>query len=467
MRFLLTCLTGWLMLALLFIGNPTALAQSSTATLAAGTWQGKLQIGGTELPIVFHLQAPANGSQAGTMDSPAQNAYGLPLASVTLKADSVILQLRQPAARFAGRLAAGGKQLTGAWQQAGRAVPLTLIYAGSSPAVSRPQEPKPPFPYRSQEVGFSNAGAKIQLAGTITIPPGKGPFPAVVLVTGSGAQDRDESLFGHRPFLVLADYLTRRGYVVLRYDDRGVGKSGGSAATYTITDGVTDAQAALNYLRSRPEVQPKRVGLLGHSEGAMIGLTLASQPTSPDFLISLAGPAVRGLEFMLRQAEDLSRAAGMGPDQITSNKALNQQVYMTVLQTPDNAAAQAHVVGLMRQAGLTAAQAQAQANVLTSGWYRQLLAFDPQPLLPQVKCPVLALNGSKDLQVSAAVNLPAWDKGVRAGGNQNVTTQELVGLNHLFQTASTGLSQEYGQIEETFSPKALQAIGDWLARLHR
>ncbi|GAB2949265.1 alpha/beta hydrolase [Hymenobacter coalescens] len=453
---------GLLLWVLCLLALPAAAAPS-----LSGDWQGALRAGGTEVPLIVHLRQQPDGGYTGTLDSPRQQAFGLPLAGVTVRADSVTLRLSQPAARFAARLSADGQQLSGSWQQNGQSAPLTLVRqaAGSAaPALRRPQDPKPPLPYRAEDVTFANGAAGIRLAGTVTVPPGKGPFPAVVLVTGSGPQDRDETIFGHHPFRVLADFLTRRGFVVLRYDDRGVGQSGGSAATYTTADGLTDAQAALAYLRSRAEVQGRPVGLLGHSEGAMIGLLAATQPQPPAFLISLAGPAVRGLEVLIRQNEDLARAAGLPTAQVVANKALNQQVYMTVLQTPDDQQARTHVVGLLQQAGLTAAQAQQQAASLTSAWYRQLLAFDPQPLLAKVQCPVLALNGAKDLQVAAAVNLPAWEKGVRAGGNQDVTTQELPGLNHLFQTAQTGLSDEYGRIEETFAPAALAVIGDWLAR---
>ncbi|RTQ53468.1 alpha/beta hydrolase [Hymenobacter gummosus] len=453
-------------LSLFFLLCLPRLAEAQSAPPLAGDWQGSLQAGGTDIPLIVHLRA-ADGGYSGTLDSPKQQAYGLPIAAVIVRADSVRLRLTAPAAQFAARLSADGKQLVGAWQQGGRAAPLTLSKqaAGTvAPGPKRPQEPKAPLPYRAEDVTFSNAQAGIKLAGTLTLPAGKGPFPAVVLVTGSGPQDRDETIFGHRPFRVLADYLTRRGFVVLRYDDRGVGLSGGSQATYTMTDGVADAQAALAYLRSRPEVQRQQTGLLGHSEGAMIGLQTATQPNPPAFLISLAGPAVRGLEVMVRQNEDLARAAGLPAEQVTANRALNQQIYMTVLQTPDNQQAQTHVVGLLKQVGMNAAQAQQQAAAVTTAWYRQLLAYNPQPLLAQVKCPVLALNGSKDLQVAASVNVPAWEKGIRAGGNQDVTAQELPGLNHLFQTARTGLSDEYGQLEETFAPAALAVIGDWLAR---
>ncbi|MCC3155635.1 alpha/beta fold hydrolase [Hymenobacter sp. 15J16-1T3B] len=456
-----------LCLLLLSTGLST-LAPAAPSLSLAGDWQGSLSAGGTDIPLVVHLQQLPDGRYTGTLDSPKQQAYGLPIASVTVRADSVVLRLTAPAAVLAGRVSADGQQINASWQQGGRAAPLTLKRQGAAgstaPAVRRPQEPKAPFPYRAEDVTFANTGAKVQLAGTVTVPAGKGPFPAVVLVTGSGPQDRDETIFGHRPFRVLADYLSRRGFVVLRYDDRGVGQSTGDRAAYTTADGVTDAQAALAYLRQRPDVQAGKVGLIGHSEGAMIGLLAATQPTPPAFLVSLAGPALRGVETMVRQGEDLGRASGMSAEQLTATRALNQQIYLTVLQTPDNQQAQAQVVKLLTEIGMNAAQAQQQAATLTTAWYRQLLAFNPEPLLPKVKVPVLALGGSKDLQVAAGPNLAAWEKGVRSGGNSDVTAQELPGLNHLFQTANTGLTDEYGRIEETFSPTALAVIGDWLAR---
>ncbi|GAB3828484.1 alpha/beta hydrolase family protein [Hymenobacter jeollabukensis] len=432
----------------------------------AGDWQGSLSAGGTEVPLVFHLQQSAGG-YTGTLDSPKQQAYGLPIASITVRADSVIMRLTAPAVRVTGKVSADGQQISASWQQGGRTAPLTLRRQAAGTATAapqRPQEPKAPLPYRAEDVTFRNATAGIRLAGTVTVPPGQGPFPAVVLVSGSGPQDRDETVFGHHPFRVLADYLTRRGFVVLRYDDRGVGQSEGSQASYTTADGATDAQAALAYLRQRPDVQAAKTGLIGHSEGAMIGLLTATQAQPPAFLVSLAGPAVRGVEMMVRQNEDLGRASGMEAEQLTAARNLNQQVYLTVLQTPDNQQAQAQVVKLLTQIGMNAAQAQQQAAALTTAWYRQLLAFNPEPLLPKVKCPVLALGGSKDLQVAAGPNLAAWEKGVRAGGNADVTAQELPGLNHLFQTATTGLTDEYGRLTETFSPTALAVIGDWLAR---
>lgn len=433
----------------------------------AGDWQGSLSAAGTEVPLVLHLQQQPDGQYTGTLDSPKQQAYGLPITSVTVRADSIIMRLTAPAVVLRGRVSADGQQISASWEQGGRTAPLLLkrtAAGNAAAALRRPQEPKAPLPYRAEDVTFPNAGASIRLAGTITVPPGKGPFPAVVLVSGSGPQDRDETIFGHHPFRVLADYLTRRGFVVLRYDDRGVGQSGGSQATYTTADGVTDAQAALAYLRQRPEVQAGKTGLIGHSEGAMIGLLAATQPQPPAFLVSLAGPAMRGLDMMVRQNEDLGRASGMADEQLTAARQLNQQIYLTVLQTPDNQQAQAQVTKLLTQIGMNAAQAQQQAAQLTTAWYRQLLAFNPEPLLPKVKCPVLALGGSKDLQVAAGPNLAAWEKGVKAGGNADVTVQELPGLNHLFQTATTGLTDEYGRLEETFSPTALAVIGDWLAR---
>ncbi|RAK64180.1 alpha/beta hydrolase family protein [Hymenobacter edaphi] len=465
---LLSRLLACLGLLLLLSGHLSGRAAAAPAPHLTGDWQGSLSAAGTDIPLVVHLQQQPDGRYTGTLDSPKQQAYGLPIASITVRADSVVMRLTAPAAVLAGRVSTDGQQISATWQQGGRSAPLTLRRQGTAgsaaPAVRRPQEPKAPFPYRAEDVTFANAGSGIRLAGTITVPPGNGPFPAVVLVTGSGPQDRDETIFGHRPFRVLADYLTRRGFVVLRYDDRGVGQSTGDRASYTAADGVTDAQAALAWLRQRPDVQAGKVGLIGHSEGALIGLLAATQANPPAFLVSLAGPALRGVEMMVRQNEDLGRAAGLPAEQLAANKTLNQQIYLTILQTPDNQQAQAQVTKLLTEIGMNAAQARQQAAGLTTAWYRQLLAFNPEPLLPRVKCPVLALGGSKDLQVAAGPNLAAWEKGVRAGGNPDVTAQELPGLNHLFQTAATGLTDEYGRLEETFAPSALAVIGDWLAR---
>lgn len=288
-----------------------AAAQTPTPT---GHWQGSLPVApGTELAVFFDLegQVPA---LTGTLSVPQQTDKKLPLSSVVVRRDSLLLGAAVVHGRFAGKFSADGQQVAGTWFQGGAQLPLTLRHstaeAKAAATPRRPQLPQGPFPYRSQELTFPNKTAGFDLAGTLTLPAGKGPFPAVVLVTGSGPEDRNETVFGHQPFLVLADYLTRRGFAVLRYDDRGVGQSKGTYKGATTADFTTDAQAALAYLRTRPDIRPRQVALMGHSEGGLIAWEAAAQPGGPDLVVSLAGTGVPGDAILLRQQADMARARG-------------------------------------------------------------------------------------------------------------------------------------------------------------
>ena len=437
-----------------------ALAQAPTLT---GDWSGTL----AGLTVTAHLQDPAGGPRTATLDVPAQNAQGLPLVFST-KADSVYLRLAVANALFAGRRSADGQSLVGLWQQRGQAIPFMLrrVAAGAVAGPLRPQAPKPPFPYKSEEVTFTNVKAAVKLAGTLTVPAGKGPFPAVALLTGSGPEDRNSTVFGHQPFAVLADYLTRRGVAVLRFDDRGVGESGGTLAGTTSADYTADALAALAFLRTRPEVKPRRVGLVGHSEGGTAAIGAASQPLGPDMLVLLAAPGLPGDELIVQQALALSKAHGIDSIQMMYIEQAQRQVIDIVEKTPDNAQAHNKLQPLLNATNstdpATLSLVEEQIELLTSPGYRHLLADRPAATLPRVQCPVLAVGGSKDLQVPAAANLAALAQGLQAGHNRDVTTRVLPGLNHLFQTAPTGAPSEYGTLEETFAPAALQAVGDWL-----
>lgn len=438
---------------------PASAQKSASLT---GNWSGTLG----PLTLIAHL-TDSNGTPTGTLDVPAQNAKDLPL-EVAVRADSVYLRLPVAHAVFAGRRSADGQALAGEWRQSGRANPLTLnrVAQGATDGPRRPQQPQAPFPYQAEEVVFSNPQAQVQLAGTYTVPAGKGPFPAVALLTGSGPQDRNSTLFGHQPFAVLADYLTRRGVAVLRFDDRGVGKSGGTLAGTTSLDYAADARAALAWLRARPEVKKNRVGLVGHSQGGTAAIEAAGQPLGPDRLVLLAAPGLPGDELIVQQVLALARLQTTDTVQLAYIERAQRQVVATVAQNPDNAQAHTKLLALLNQSGATdaatLARLEAQISQATSPGYRHLLADRPATTLPQVHCPVLALGGSKDAQVPAAANLAALKQGLQAGGNRDVTTQVLPGLNHLFQTAPTGSPSEYGLIEETFAPAALQAIGDWL-----
>ena len=342
--------------------------------------------------------------------------------------------------------------------------------------ILRPQEPKPPFPYRTEEVTFTNSAERFDLAGTLTLPEGQGPFPAVVLITGSGPQDRDETLMGHKPFLVLADHLTRNGIAVLRYDDRGVGKSRGNMMNATSMSLSYDAEAAVKYLLTRPEINKKMIGLAGHSEGGLIAPMVASRNSTVAFIVSLAGPGVSGNDIILRQTRDIQAASGLPEKDIDETIRTNGKLFEMVMAEADqrkmaknamewyNKELDAKGVTPDERKTMMAQFTQALVSV-NSPWFRYFLAANPADYWSKVKVPVLALNGEKDLQVSAEVNLPVIKAALKKAKNKRVTVKSMPGLNHLFQHCTTGSPAEYASIEETFSPEALQIITDWI-KLH-
>jgi hypothetical protein len=311
--------------------------------------------------------------------------------------------------------------------------------------IRRPQNPVPPYPYRTEEVTVRNEKAAVSLAGTFAVPPGKGPFPAVLLITGSGPQDRDESLMGHRPFLVLADHLARKGVAVLRLDDRNAGKSTGSFGEAATLDFAADAESAVTWLRARAEVRPKQIGLAGHSEGGLIASIIGSRNQDVAFLVLLAGTGVTGEQILYQQAGDIIKAAGGHEDAVTRNRDTQKAIFRIVRENPD------HEAAATKLKELQASSPPAQIRNVNTPWFRQFLDLDPAAYLSKVKVPVLALNGELDLQVSAA-------------GKKDHEEQSLPGLNHLFQHASTGLPNEYGKIEETLAPEVLERVSAWILR---
>lgn len=445
-----------------------------------GTWNGALDINHMRLSIVFHIDEKSSGFTA-TMDSPDQGAKGIPLGSVTF--DDGVLKMDAPTigARYEGKLETD-TTLLGTFYQNGMKLPLRLVKQRTAVAASpntRPQEPHAPFPYRAEEVSFPNSEAGITLAGTLTYPQSGGPFGAVVLISGSGPQNRDEELFGHKPFLVIADYLTRQGYAVLRYDDRGVGASTGDFAAATTADFASDANAAITFLQARADIDPDRIGILGHSEGGMVAPLLASTRMDIAFLILLAAPGIPLDSLLVIQNRMLGEASGVPAEQLEVSTKLNKNLYALVAKSDDAteldeklhqlllpAYQSAITSGAITEAHASATIAQQKAN-LTAPWMRYFLKFDPARYLAQVKCPVLALNGDKDLQVSAKENLAGITTAFRTSRNDAVTVKMLPGLNHLFQECETGLPGEYGKINQTFSPSALQEISQWLSAINR
>ncbi len=429
------------------------------ATPVAGTWEGAIAAGAVKLRIGVAITAQPDGTLVATMDSPDQGAYGLRLSDVRFADGVLTFALRQANGTFEGRLNGAGSEIAGTWTQGG-ALPLVLKKVEKIARPARPQEPTPPFPYRSDHVAIVNAAGQAVLDGTLTLPEGKGPFPAVVLITGSGAQNRDEEIFGHKPFLVLADHLTRHGIAVLRYDDRGVGKSTGDFASATSEDFAGDAWAAWQALAARPDIDPKRVGLVGHSEGGVIAPMLAAAHPEIAFVVMLAGTGVTGEQVLLGQAAAIMKASGAPDDAIAANAAIQRQVFAILREEKTTA----RIVERL-QAIPVPGPKEASATLVkqsSSPWMRYFVLHDPAPALAKVRCPVLAIAGERDLQVLPGQNAPAIEKALKQGGNKDATVVRLPGLNHLLQPATTGLPAEYAQIETTIAPAALDAITTWI-----
>ena len=408
------------------------------------------------------------------MDSPDQGAKDIPVEEAKFEKNHLRLDAKSIGGVFEGDLKPDQPQLDGNWTQGGMTLPLVLEKTDKVPELNRPQEPKPPYPYLAKEVSYENKKAGITLAGTLTMPKTGGPFPAVMLITGSGAEDRDETVFGHRPFLVLADYLTRRGIAILRVDDRGVGKSTGSTAKSTSQDFAGDVLSGVEYLKSLKEINPKQIGLLGHSEGGIIAPMVATQSSDVSFIVLMAGTGLTGEQILYLQSALIYKAEGVSDETIAKDRKLKEQIFAVIKQESDSAQAAKKMRQLMTDAMAQMDEKEKQAlsyspeivdmsiKQLLTPWFRYFLTYDPVPALMKVKCPVLAINGDKDLQVPPKEDLTAIENALKAGGNKDYTIKLLPGLNHLFQKADTGSPMEYSKIEETISPEALEVIGNWI-----
>ncbi len=454
----------------------TAATSAQDSNTISGTWVGSINLGTIELRIVLNVN-DTTGKLVTLLDSPDQGVKDIPTDSTTLLANKFAVYATLLKAKYEGDLQPGDSLINGKWFQAGQSWDLILHKRHSSFTLKRLQEPKPPFPYKVEEVTFKNNKAGISLAGTLTIPEGEGPFPAVVLITGSGPQNRDEEIMGHKPFWVIADYLTRHGIEVLRYDDRGIGKSEGKFNIATTYDFADDAEAAFNWLFSRPETDKSKVGLVGHSEGGMIAPVIASRNKNVGFIILLAGPGEPGLKILEDQTKLIMQKSGSSKKEIKQTTSLNDKLFDIVIHEPDSAKANQKLIaaitdGINRSKSIsdsiketTITQTLARIGQLLTPWFRTFLLFDPKPYLEKTTCPVLALNGSNDLQVPCAENLEGIAKALKKGGNTKYETVQLEGLNHLFQHSETGLPTEYGKIEETFAPEALQIMDSWINKL--
>lgn len=441
----------------------------------SGSWIGKLSLPNTlKLTIVFNFQKDVEGKYTATMDSPDQGAKGIPTESVTTTDDSVIVKVPSIMGSYEGKIFTDSMKIDGKWKQGGMSLDLAVYKVDKVEEAKRPQQPKEPFSYQVEEVKFENKKDNITLAGTLTMPNEGKNFPAVILITGSGGQNRDEELLGHKPFLVIADYLTRNGFAVLRYDDRGIAKSTGDHSSATTEDFAADALFAVEYLKTRSEINCSKIGLIGHSEGGMIAPMAAVQSDDVAFIVLLAGTGIQGDSILYLQGELIQKVSGESDEKIQKSLKVQRSVFQLIKKTNDDAELKEKIKKLFEdeyaamsdeeksKLGDPKVYLNMQIKTLTSPWFKYFVKYDPVPTLEKVKCPVLAINGEKDLQVPPKENLSAIENALKRGGNKNYEIKMLPGLNHLFQTSSTGAVSEYGQIEETFSPLALETILTWL-----
>lgn len=433
-----------------------------------GAWRGAIETPGGRLRIVINISRQSPDTlYSATMDSPDQGAFGIKVDRFSCTGDTIKIFIDKLRLTYSGVLRRDTTDvIEGVFLQGFTAMPLTLNRGtAESQSSGRPQDPVKPYPYTEEQVQFSNRTDSVILCGTMTIPQelssGHQRIPAVVLVSGSGPQDRDEQILGHRPFLVLADFLTRHGIAVLRYDDRGVGASSGEFSTATTFDFARDAAAAVDYLSIRREIDPTKIGIIGHSEGGIIAPIVASSfGRDVAFAVLLAGPGISGDSLLVMQNRKIGEASGMTHAQLDAAEKTNRTLYQMI---KDGESQEALVRYLYRSViGMTQEQAQHMTSSLCTKWFLELLRLDPSQYLQQTKCPILALCGDRDLQVPARENLEAIMQAASSGGNRSVDTLTMPGLNHLFQECRSGLPSEYSSINQTISPTVLEYIIQWI-----
>jgi pimeloyl-ACP methyl ester carboxylesterase len=456
-------------LPLVFHRQPRiALSKSPTGAIstAEGTWQGAIEANGMRYRLQLHISHDSQGHLVATMDSIDQGINGFHASQATESDSQIHLELPTVRSTYDGTVNSVRNSMTGTWRQNGEPTDLTFHRSDQILELRRPQNPKKPYPYDEEELTFTNAKAGTTLAATLTMPRGVGPFPAAILVAGSGPLDRDEADGGHKPFFVLADHLTRKGIAVLRFDKRGIGKSTGSYDDATTADFASDAEAAVAFLQTRKGINPRKIGIIGHSEGGIIASMIAARSSNVDWIAVLAGPATKGEETLLIQSDLITRAAGMNNEQVAKSLDFDRQSYNLVRHEKNREDLERDLADLVKVSGIGPAMPpafmQRQIHWTSSPWFRYFLDYDPIPALQQTKCPVLAISGERDLQVPPKENLPLIQKALEDGGNKDFKVIELPGLNHEFQHCYAGLPAESRAIEETFAPDAMTTLSDWI-----
>ena len=441
----------------------------------SGQWNGALKVQGTQLRVVFNITKTENGINS-TMDSPDQGAKGIPTTSTNFENSILKITIANAKIEYEGILGKDNN-IVGTFKQGGQSFPMNLSKEIiEKEKLLRPQEPTKPYPYYSEDITFENKKAGINLAGTLTLPKKEGVFPVVILISGSGPQNRDEELLGHKPFLVLSDYLTKNGVAVLRFDDRGTALSKGDFKTATSADFATDVEAGIDYLKTRKEINKKEIGLIGHSEGGLIAPMVASKSKDVLFIVLLAGTGIKGDKLLLLQQKLIGKASGISDDDLQKSEVINRKAFDIVNHSNNLEQLRTDLTKYIKQqlkdnpnaekpAGMSDDDfINLQVKQVANPWMQYFIKYNPASALEKVKCPVLAINGEKDLQVPPKENLEAIKKALTKGGNKNTTTKELPNLNHLFQECKTGSPDEYAKIEQTFSPIALTEILKWVQR---
>jgi len=437
-----------------------------------GSWGGGLKTDGGQLRINIHIKGSADDGYTATFDSPTQKVYGVPFSEVQYDGATLICVESKMGITYEAGMRA--EELTGIWRQGGMSLSLNLVKYEEPKAPIRPQEPIGEVPYINKDVEFVNELAGITLSGTLSLPTGKGPFPAVILVSGSGPQDRNSDVFGHKPFLVLADYLVRNGIAVLRYDDRGIADSKGDFSTATSADFADDAEAAFTYLQKQAGINAKKIGIIGHSEGGMIAPMVAARNKKVAFVVMIAGPAMAIDELMIAQGNAIATASEIDESLINEALTFNGKFYHFLIDQPDLESAKANLDGFLAENSykqsdgemVPVAELKKQLTSALTPWFHYFIKYDPQENLSKLQCPVLAIYGSKDLQVPAKQNIEALTPILEKSKTDHLIV-ELSDLNHLMQTAETGNVSEYDLIDETMAPKALETISNWILALRK
>lgn len=441
-----------------------------------GIWEGKINAG-AEVRIIFQISYDAANKPVATMGVPGQGLRDVS-TTVDIDGDSIHIGIAQFHSKYSGLLR--GDSITGTFHQ-GIPLPLNLNKVTSVAEKVRPQTPVPPFPYKTEDLVYTNSDKSITYGATITIPPGKGPFPAAILLTGSGQQNRDEEILGHKPFAVIADHLTRKGIIVLRVDDRGMGQTTGDIFSATTRDFADDALVSLNYLLNRKEVDKSKVGLVGHSEGGMIAQLIAAERKDLSFIIMLAAPGEKTLKLMNDQNEAILTKAGLPVSYISAYLSLYNDILTTVLETDntqafekvktvvDNWTAKTAANIVVATTGIKDDRSKTEfinrfVSQLGNPWFRYFLSYDPAPTVKNISAKVLAVNGSSDIQVLSKQNLAGIEGALKKSSSKSYEIKEFPGLNHLFQECKACTVAEYSELDQTISPALLEYISSWLKK---